>query len=450
MIAFIVAASFIALHMYMGWFCGFFLQDRDIKATVFRISGSIPASNYIFAPKTSSQSLKLVGTYVFILFKPLPSKYFVIHLEVVTTAGLVVRISLSNLFKEFKSTSTWLQFPFKTKKGGSGGDGDTSSSDSSDSDSSRKGTRWTFLCLNLRGILSKFLSCNFSSLKNIKLCASMLVKNVFTSDVEYSPWVCGDRGVCHLPREMSFPVAKDAHFLDTYNYVRFPSEEKLDALSQQRQPLKGRHSEVVLVSTPKAGSKYAGRVTKVTGKVAKSKKPDDFESRGNFHVVKEMSNGHRAVTPEFRGLADHGIDGGGEERWANKRGKGCWIPNRVEGGRGVNEEGSVDSDVEVGSEDPESVHVYAERGTGLTIHREGDLNGRVKINVKELKSMVSVVCCSCATKVSSLPTHSIPLLHILLVLPFILSPFHLLLPLVLSLLLPHSHPLSRASNQTQS
>ena len=35
-----------------------------------------------------------------------------VHMDVATSDGLVIRISFSNLFKEFKATSTWLQFPF--------------------------------------------------------------------------------------------------------------------------------------------------------------------------------------------------------------------------------------------------------------------------------------------------------------------------------------------------
>ena len=83
-----------------------------MKGSVFRITGSIPANNYIQLPKTSSQSLGLTGRYLYLMFCPMPSKYFVVHLDVATQDGLVVRISFSNLFKEFKSTSTWLQFPF--------------------------------------------------------------------------------------------------------------------------------------------------------------------------------------------------------------------------------------------------------------------------------------------------------------------------------------------------
>lgn len=86
-----------------------------MKATVYRITGSIPAGNYIQLPKTSSQSLGLTGRYMYLLIKPIPTKYFVVHIDVATQDNLVVRISFSNLFKEFKSTSTWLQFPFICK-----------------------------------------------------------------------------------------------------------------------------------------------------------------------------------------------------------------------------------------------------------------------------------------------------------------------------------------------
>jgi len=79
---------------------------------VYKITGAIPASNYIQLPQTSTQSLGLSGQYVYLMFRPVPAKYFVVHADVATVHGLVVRVSFSNLFKEFKSTSTWLQFPF--------------------------------------------------------------------------------------------------------------------------------------------------------------------------------------------------------------------------------------------------------------------------------------------------------------------------------------------------
>lgn len=87
-------------------------QDKNLKCTVYKITGSIPAGNYIQIPKTSSQSLGLTGRYLYLLFKPVAGKYFVVHMDVATQDGFIVRVSFSNLFKEFKSTSTWLQFPF--------------------------------------------------------------------------------------------------------------------------------------------------------------------------------------------------------------------------------------------------------------------------------------------------------------------------------------------------
>ena len=79
---------------------------------MYRITGSIPASNFIQFPRTSTQSLGLTGRYLYCLFRPIPGKYFVVHIDVATDDGLTIRISFSNMFKEFKSTSTWLQFPF--------------------------------------------------------------------------------------------------------------------------------------------------------------------------------------------------------------------------------------------------------------------------------------------------------------------------------------------------
>lgn len=60
------------------------LQDKTLKCTVYRVRGSVSASNYIQLPKTSTQSLGLTGRYLYVLFRPLPTKHFVIHLDVST------------------------------------------------------------------------------------------------------------------------------------------------------------------------------------------------------------------------------------------------------------------------------------------------------------------------------------------------------------------------------
>ena len=55
----------------------------------------------------------------------------------------------------------------------------------------------------------------------MKLCANLLVRNVFTSDIEYSP-ILGSKQGHPLPREMAFPVAKGQEFSQLYDYIRFP------------------------------------------------------------------------------------------------------------------------------------------------------------------------------------------------------------------------------------
>ena len=230
-----------------------YIQDRDIKATVYRISGSIPSSNYIQLPKSSSQSLNLTGRYLYVLFRPQPAKYFVVHFEVVNDQGMVIRISFSNLFKEFKSTSTWLQFPYVTCTSPTDKenchDSASKSAGLSSSRSEHKDekpplhVKWTLLMLDLKAILSHYLHSHYAYLKNVKICSNLLVKNVFTSDIEYSPLI-SDRSrtpsnekrvsnyVQPLPREMTFLVSRGQSFAEIYNFIRFPAET-----AQQVQPV---------------------------------------------------------------------------------------------------------------------------------------------------------------------------------------------------------------------
>lgn len=181
-------------------------QDGALKRSVYRVRGAVSASNYVQLPQTSSQSLGLTGRYLYVLFRPLPAKHFLIHLDVATEVsaprgaarvrpcglssrraapqdGQVVRVSFSNLFKEFKSTATWLQFPFVCEVGASGrGNGRVA----------REGLcplapRWTCLQLDLRDTLLLYLNRRYGHLKSVRLCASLLVRNLYTSDLSFDP-----------------------------------------------------------------------------------------------------------------------------------------------------------------------------------------------------------------------------------------------------------------------
>ncbi|NWI66893.1 WDR90 protein, partial [Todus mexicanus] len=164
------------------------ITDARLKGTVYRIRGSLPTSSYLQLPRTGTQSLRLVGRYLYLLFRPMPYKHFIVHLDVTTEENQVVRISFSTLFKEFKSTATWLQFPFVCG----------AAEDSVDDCPARRGeerlaraapadVRWTCLVLDLHSILSLYLSRRYSHLKSVKLCSNLLVKNLCTSDLVFDP-----------------------------------------------------------------------------------------------------------------------------------------------------------------------------------------------------------------------------------------------------------------------
>ncbi|XP_053813526.1 WD repeat-containing protein 90 isoform X4 [Vidua chalybeata] len=203
------------------------LTDTRMKGTIYRIRGSNPASSYLQLPRAGTQSLGLTGRYLYLLFRPLPHKHFLVHLDVATEENQVVRISFSNLFREFKSTATWLQFPFVYGAASEG--------------TARRGVpgaapadvRWACLVLDLPSILALYLSRRFSHLRGVKLCCNLLVKNLCTSDLLFEPGVTfakarlGDlscRGVAPMPRELAFPVPKGEKWHDLYDYIRFPSE----------------------------------------------------------------------------------------------------------------------------------------------------------------------------------------------------------------------------------
>ncbi|XP_045705221.1 WD repeat-containing protein 90 isoform X2 [Phyllostomus hastatus] len=196
------------------------VMDKTLKCTVYRIRGSVCASNYIQLPKTSTQSLGLTGRFLYLLFRPLSTKHFVIHLDLSTEDKQVIRVSLSNLFKEFKSTATWLQFPFICE-----------------AETSRKdltgvaplGARWTCLQLDLHDILLVYLNRCYSHLKSVRLCANLLVRSLYTSDLCFDPAVTVGEArraklpVTPMPREMSFPVPKGESWHDHYIHIWFPS-----------------------------------------------------------------------------------------------------------------------------------------------------------------------------------------------------------------------------------
>ncbi|XP_066924682.1 WD repeat-containing protein 90-like [Clytia hemisphaerica] len=253
------------------------IMDRTVKSSIFKIIGPIPSANYIQFPKPKGNPLNLIGHYLYVLFKPIDGKYFSIHLDVVTSDSIVIRISLSNIFKEFKSTSTWLQFPvFANPVQGSVDEATTLASNIPDNclGGSPKSSRWTLLCLNMQYVLSVYLNKQFSHLKSIRLCSSMFLKNVFTSTTKYEPGLDISKarktgllasGVVPLPREMSFPLERHETWATKYDHILFPNIENKGLQLENAMP--GRSSSK---SISKSKSKGKAMVVKEENKERKT------------------------------------------------------------------------------------------------------------------------------------------------------------------------------------
>uniref|UniRef100_U3JPK0 WD repeat domain 90 n=1 Tax=Ficedula albicollis TaxID=59894 RepID=U3JPK0_FICAL len=232
------------------------LTDTRLKGTIYRIRGSNPASSYLQLPRAGTQSLGLTGRYLYLLFRPLPRKHFLVHLDVTTEENQVVRISFSSLFKEFKSTATWLQFPFVCGAASEGTAqrvvGLTAPAD----------VRWTCLVLDLPSILALYLSRRYSHLRGVKLCCNLLVKNLCTSDLLFEPGEepragarLGDlscHGIAPMPRELAFPVPKGEKWHDLYDYIRYGCSNPTAAPRPPHAPGKGRMGNATTPAPPAA------------------------------------------------------------------------------------------------------------------------------------------------------------------------------------------------------
>ena len=96
-------------------------------------------------------------------------------------------------------------------------------------------TRFTFLMLDMNYIASVYVNQRYAYVKNIRLCANMLVKGLFTSDTEYQPGMSASEarklglmsaGHIPVPREMAFYVPKGSSWHDLYDVIKFPAKSQ--------------------------------------------------------------------------------------------------------------------------------------------------------------------------------------------------------------------------------
>jgi hypothetical protein len=220
------------------------ILDNQIKSSVYKITGSSPMSNFINMPKLNGQSLGLSGRYIYFLFKPVPNKFFSIHIDIATHEKQVIRVSFSNLFKEFKTTSTWLQFPYVIQAPKNTIYEKTEQNARDMSGPAPPLTKWTILCIDLVTLLKSYSNRNYNCVRGFKLCANMYIKNVITSDILYEPGITHaeaklrfGNGGSAFPRELSYPCEKYDNWHNLYDYVSFPSEsftKPFDSVGQSR------------------------------------------------------------------------------------------------------------------------------------------------------------------------------------------------------------------------
>ncbi|KAI8472679.1 MAG: hypothetical protein J3K34DRAFT_519551 [Monoraphidium minutum] len=160
-------------------------MDTQIGKRVLRITGTIPAVNYLKLPR--GKNLGLTGRFCYLQVKLEPPLLFSLHFDLATSDGNAARVSLGNILKDPASAG-------KRKNG-------TLSLAVPDATS-----RWTLLCVDMAAAARAASGCKFVSLRSLQLCSTMSVRGVFTSDIRF--------GLKSLPREMVLSHALPASGFD--------------------------------------------------------------------------------------------------------------------------------------------------------------------------------------------------------------------------------------------
>lgn len=171
------------------------IQDKTLRTPVLRIAGSASAANYVQMPKVSSQTLSLVDRYLYMVVRLTPAHpagHWAVHLDVSTSSGVPLRMSISNLFSAFKGTSRWLQFPL-----------------------ARAPTRWLLLRLDMAAMVEEYTPHRFAALRGLRLCANLSTRSVFTSNIEYTG--------SQLPHHFALIAPKDTPWEKHFASVQFPA-----------------------------------------------------------------------------------------------------------------------------------------------------------------------------------------------------------------------------------
>ena len=179
------------------------IQNNDIGRRVFKLHGSVPASNYveITATHCKSKSLGLLGRYIYISYLIEKDRNCNMHFDFILQDGNTCRLSLSTLFQSVKrSAGNVLQIPLKQTD------------------------LWKILCQDAYRLFEKNYMLPKSNqkrkhameLRTITLCSNVFVRGVYTSDNLYNS--------DNLPRDMDFKRVKGEKWSDKYDFKYQPDD----------------------------------------------------------------------------------------------------------------------------------------------------------------------------------------------------------------------------------
>ncbi|CAH8558388.1 WD repeat-containing protein 90, variant 2 [Schistosoma haematobium] len=189
-----------------------FVTDPTIKSKVLLIDGLVTAVNHITTPNNEKCNLSLTDEYLYLIFKPVKNKKFLIRLDCRTESTVAYRVTVTNAVRFPKVSNLSLCLPLPSL---------TASPDLEE-------PKWVILRFDLRKIINKYSNYHYHSLIRLQLCCSLLIYAAFTSDNKYSPFVVRKKNmlknsVLPLPKEFQ-PVLNLQKLYETFELVTIPED----------------------------------------------------------------------------------------------------------------------------------------------------------------------------------------------------------------------------------
>ena len=157
--------------------------DQRIGKTAFRISGAASQANYLRTPRSTAASLRLRGELVYAELYTQPGHKYVLHFDVETHTGDIVRLSLGNIYPVantyHNAAGTVVQVPLPPSLEG----------------------RWSVVAIDMAAVLGSFDKTGhlqYTCLRAVQCCASMILRNVFVTSEVFEPET--------LPRDLRLAV----------------------------------------------------------------------------------------------------------------------------------------------------------------------------------------------------------------------------------------------------